>query len=98
MGLAAEGGQRQRRTNLYFLHAARVQNFKQTPFNMTLEFVNFESMYSKIFSSKLTEHRFFNFEPCMEQAEKFAKSGGSIYPGFHDFYAEGGAGENLVSS
>ena len=34
----------------------------------------------------------------MQQAEKFAKSGGSIYPGFHDFYAEGGAGENLVSS
>ena len=30
------------------------------------------------------------------QAEKFSKSGGSIYPGFHDFYAQGGSGENLV--
>ena len=30
------------------------------------------------------------------QAEKFSKSGGSIYPGFHDFYAQGASGENLV--
>jgi len=39
------------------------------------------------------EQRIYDFYQF--QAPKLSKAGGSIYPGFHDFYAEGNAGSTL---